>query len=246
MDTVQWVRQVNRAVIDSDGQFASLYRPGLKVWPIPMFGRLEEAQVLTVGVNPSCGEFEGNRWASVENDEQQTERLLRYFDHPTIPPHSWFDEWRDALNVVDASYLPGKKYLGAHIDLSPRPTELMSKVEEKLFMEMLRCDLVHFHDALIRAKQVKLVMMAGAVSSEQYVNQFVQQWLPTLSPKMRMLGAFHPYTQKGQGKVCQHRLVLPQGNIPVFFCSSSPSSGANLLASRVREHKEVLLRYLGS
>lgn len=245
MDTLEWFRKVNKAVADTDCTYASLYRPGLKVWPIPMFGRLEEAHVLTVGVNPSCGEFDVRRkWDGIENEEQQVERLTRYFEHPTVKPHRWFDEWRDALKSVDAAYEPRRKFLAAHIDLSPRATEMMSKLDEGLFLEMLQYDLVHFQDAILRAKRVKLVMMAGAVSKGQCMNQFLRQRLQSTATRIRLLGEFDPFSKKGQGKVCYHRLVLPRGNIPVFFCSSSPSSGAKLLANRVEEHKEVLLSYL--
>lgn len=238
MDTLQWFKQVNQEIERTDGRYASLYRQGLKVWPIPVFGRLEEAEILTVGVNPSCGEFYGDRWLDVETAEQQVQRLIGYFDNQPFPAHPWFSGWERALNHLDASYRQGNKYLAAHIDLSPRATIPMGQVDPMLFLDMVREDLQHCVAALNRAKKLKLWMMAGCVTGRYYINEFLRESLPSLGARLE--GEFRRVDHPGKGKVCFHQICYQGCSVPAFFCSSSPSSGKDLLASRVRAKRDKL------
>jgi hypothetical protein len=242
MDTVQWVRQVNKRVMRTDERYRSLYRPGLAVLPVPMFGRLEEAQVLTLGVNPSCGEFYDDRWAGVRTVAQQADKLTRYFENVDGLPHPWFQKWESALEEIDASYRPGKKYLAAHIDLSPRATRPMRQVDQKLLLSMVVEDLGHCVDALNRAKKLRLLLIAGSVTGRYYINEFLQERLPVHG--MALEGRFLRLDHPGKGKVFHHSLVIAGRKVPVFFCSSSPSSGQSLLKSRVWTHRDRLKRAL--
>ena len=53
----------------TDSQYEQLYEPNLSVHPIPFFGNIKSARILTVGVNPSNGEFKNRGWP---------EKLLTY------------------------------------------------------------------------------------------------------------------------------------------------------------------------
>src|SRR5206468_830017 len=99
---------------------------------------------LTIGVNPSSGEFEDDRWAGISSFKQAEERIVNYFENPHMASHPWFETWESALNQVDASYYGKRRYLAAHLDLCPRPTLPMSKVDPERFLEMVITDLSSF------------------------------------------------------------------------------------------------------
>ena len=87
--------------------------------PIPFFGPIEEARVLTVGLNPSTTEFDPKRcWPRELPSVTLTGRLYRYFELAYPSPHPWFDELEMAFRVIDCSYRRNV----AHIDVSPWPT----------------------------------------------------------------------------------------------------------------------------
>jgi len=60
-----------------------------------------------------------------------------------------------------------------------------------------------------------------------------------LSPRFRR------HEVPGRGKVFCHRLEGAGMDMPLFFCSVSPSArNASLLVQRIRENRECLIRYL--
>ena len=68
------------------------------VHPIPFFGSLASARVLTFGLNPSAGEFADHRsWPPRLSIEELTSRLVGYFNGLGTPPHRWFNAWSAAL-----------------------------------------------------------------------------------------------------------------------------------------------------
>jgi hypothetical protein len=94
--------------------------------PIPFFGRLDTAIVLTVGVNPSADEFRADRatiWRGVTSSADLLNRLTSYFESA---PHPWFGPWRSALNLLGVAYENGT---AAHLDLSARATISMQNVD---------------------------------------------------------------------------------------------------------------------
>ncbi len=102
------IANVADAVARDDSAFARNYRKGVKTWPIPYFGDVCNAEVLTVGVNPSVGEFNDGRWSEIRNADDCENRLRAYFANP-IKPHPWFRVWERSLNLIDASYLPKRR-----------------------------------------------------------------------------------------------------------------------------------------
>src|SRR5436190_10984722 len=88
------------------------------LYPIPFFGDIREATVLTLALNPAWTEFRRSRhWLPGLDSCALTTRLLHYFDLPAPPPHRWFRDRREALALLDSSYETN----AAHIDLHPLP-----------------------------------------------------------------------------------------------------------------------------
>jgi hypothetical protein len=134
------VDKIIREVKQTDSCFVSLYDKVLPLYPLPFFGDLENAEVITIAVNPSPTEFKSERgWICGLTPEQLTYRLVTYF---TRFPHKWF------LYVEEIDLIPeGNSFFrnAAHIDLSPRPTKIMRNFRTdpnlwKKFQEMLLHD----------------------------------------------------------------------------------------------------------
>jgi hypothetical protein len=89
------------------------------LYPVPFFGDIRRARILTVALNPSWTEFRPARqWLANLDAQALTTRLLHYFDLPFPECHTWFAPWENALLHLGCSY----KQDAAHIDLSPYPT----------------------------------------------------------------------------------------------------------------------------
>jgi hypothetical protein len=235
------LQALDRELAQTQDQFQPLFSPDLLTWPIPFFGQVSKAEVLTVGVNPSIGEFQNKRWEGVSNYTQVVHRLLHYFDNDVFPPHPWFDTWEFALNHIGASYYGKARYLAAHLDLSPRATLPVWKVDDELFFEMVRNDLFSFAQTLTLAKEAMVVLLAGSVTSDYYINHFLSEFLPA---EVRLQGSFSSRSQPGPAKVVFHRLITDERDLPVFFCSCSPSDRENrhLLIERVKLHADNIRR----
>jgi hypothetical protein len=89
------------------------------LYPIPFFGDIRRAKILTVSLNPSWTEFRPARqWLANLDAPALTTRLLHYFDLPFPRCHTWFAQWEKALLYLGCSY----EQDAAHVDLSPCPT----------------------------------------------------------------------------------------------------------------------------
>ena len=96
-----------------------LVRDGTPFHPIPFFGNIESARVITVGLNPAITEFaDHRRWMPNLNAEELALRLVNYFRLAGVcypVPHSWFGEIVEFLDIVGC---PGG-IAAAHVDLCP-------------------------------------------------------------------------------------------------------------------------------
>jgi len=94
--------------------------PNIPVHPIPFFGVIEKARIITVGLNPSPTEFmEANRWPKTPlSPHDLARRLVDYFRLPHIAPHHWFAELQWSLDVLHCPY----RFAAAHVDVSPWTT----------------------------------------------------------------------------------------------------------------------------
>jgi hypothetical protein len=85
---------------------------------------MESAVVLTVGLNPSPGEFRHGRWPRLPlGAELLACRLHDYFQSNDFPSHPWFEKWAAAISKLDGDWQYQTGQI-AHIDLSPRATRL--------------------------------------------------------------------------------------------------------------------------
>lgn len=88
--------------------------------PLPFFGPIERARVITFGLNPSAEEFTNKRnWAGV-TDAALADELVNYWTNEKRIPHNWFLPWNTILSGLGVSYASD----AAHIDLSPPRDEL--------------------------------------------------------------------------------------------------------------------------
>jgi len=208
--------------------------------PIPFFGSLASARLLTFGLNPSAGEFStGRSWPTRLSAEALTDRLTGYFaDDAIAPHHPWFRAWADALAALGVSYRDG----AAHVDLSPRPTAsartFSADPGRSLFLDMLNVDAPIWIEAVNAAPNAKLILLAGSATGKYYINEFIHAELAeygvSLSPRWKR--------GTGEGQTAFQTFVLSSGRrIPVFFCSSGPSKPA-ILVRAVSANAERLMQ----
>jgi hypothetical protein len=209
----------------TNSEWAANFKPGVRTHPIPYFGDLASAEVLTVGVNPSATEFEGRGWPVEIGGAALRDRLSSYFKGQ---PHSWYGPWEDALARIGASY----RRNAAHVDVSPRATLSAADVpDRKRFEAMLAADLPWMVRFIRLAPRVRLVLLCGTATKRYYLNDFVKRHLP--ADVARLEGSVRP--EPGSGKVWRHELVVGERRLPVWSCSTSPSDRRQpgLLAKRI-------------
>jgi hypothetical protein len=227
-----WLRRLSAEVESTNAN----YTPNLvRGCPIPFFGDVLKARVLTVGVNPSSTEFVSTRqWRLPPEDSHLQERLLTYFTCKEAEPHEWFETWSICLDLLGMSYLGG---VAAHIDISPRPTWAMfknPKINHRLFRTMVESDVKWFFELLGNLPQVRLLMVAGPIpghnGAKQQLADFVHEqcskhnseWLDG-EPMPRLVTSSHP---KG---------------IPVFVCPYEPGvDGEYAIIRHTYRNREIL------
>jgi hypothetical protein len=98
----------------------TILRDGIPLHPVPFFGNLDCAAIVTIGLNPSSTEFEP--WRSWPNEamtpDDLARRLAGYFRSVNPRPHSWFGEYQEALGIIGGDY----KINAVYLDLTPWPT----------------------------------------------------------------------------------------------------------------------------
>jgi hypothetical protein len=214
-------------------QYCKLIPGNIKTYPIPYFGSIGTAELITVGVNPAISEFaEIGKWPTEMSSSDLEYRCTNYF-HIQETPHPWFEVWEEAINILGYSYY---KRNAAHVDLSPRATYNMGEVNPDEFLEMVKSDIVCFFKTLGFATQCKLLYLAGSVTKKWNINEFLENNAENYDYKLtpRFIRNQHP----GSGKVFKQCLKISNKVTPVFFCSISPSSrNRTLLIVRTEENK---------
>ncbi len=109
---------------------------------------------------------------------------------------------------------------------------------------MTEQDLPLFFATLRLCQNAKLLIIAGSVTGKYYINEFLHRFAPksgyTLTPP------FNRSSHPGKAKTCMHLLASDGRELPVFFCSTSPSArDKTLLPQRIRTHATELRRVLG-
>jgi hypothetical protein len=222
----------------TNSRYAPLLDPKVECHPICCFGNAEKARVITVGVNPSKGEFvPANRWPNPITHTELARRCREYFIFGN--PHKWFEPWVEALRHLHLDYIGG---WAAHVDLSPRATRFVSDLTETwelLFLEMVERDLWTFFGTLELCPRLERILMAGSVTGNYYINEFLQRFAPDHG--YRLDGPFNRSERKGNGKIAFHTLSGRGKSLDVFFCSTSPSArDKKILPRRVKEHAQQL------
>jgi hypothetical protein len=228
------LRRVIHHVQKTRDRFCDLTVEGLNTMPIPFFGDIEEAEILTAGVNPAASEFNKNRkWPKMEATPEFLEaRLRNYFRSVDPAPHQWFAPWEETLKMLN-----GRSYKShaAHLDLSPRATIRMAALPCEKFLEMLEFDLPIFFETLLLCRSAKVLLVAGAVTKAFYFNEFLREHSPQFGYELR--GEFQ--RRLGGRMACRHDLVSKDGHfhLPVFFFSRGPAFRDDLpqLVSTVRK-----------
>lgn len=212
-----------------------LFNSDLPMIPIPFFGNLLTAKVVTVGLNPSDGELLA--WPQTVDVNVLESRLLHYFDNPEFPPHPWFQPWVEALDELGVSYSAAS---AVHVDLCPWATRRASSLPEHKFTQLVLESLATFVRCMQLTSNARLVIMAGAVNRKYYINEFLASERGKLNYELS-----GQVRRGGQAFVGNQRLRIRERQLPVFFCSVSPSARfAHLLPVRVREHKQHLTSLL--
>lgn len=221
------------------GSYAELFRPHSPTIPIPFFGEIDSAKVLTIGLNPSCTELDDRGWAKEIGPSALAYRLRHYFKLD-VAPHQWFKKWSAPLAHMDVSYQAGS---AAHLDICPWATMPMSQVADQArFTQLVQESVSAFERSLLLAKNARLVLMAGSVNSAKHIDSYLQG---IKFDQIELTGK----TARKAGVFVRHlKLGLPGGKvIPVFFCSSSPSArgdGPQKFSDRLIEHAHELLPLL--
>jgi len=232
--TIEYLKSVLAHVSQTDGNYRSLYKPSIVTHPIPFFGNLESAIILTVGVNPSNGEFTPDRWPDKISPEDLYIRLKNYFHNP-CKAHPWFYGWNQALQQLNEDFTYYKKTV-AHTDLSPRATISMTRVHDKLlFKQMLEEDIKFLFKVIECSKNVKLIMTGGKVLREFYI----AQWIGKHASKPIVLEPI----KKGVGATSFYKLKGFDWDVSVFSSNVSPSCCVRLLEN-VHANRDELRRIL--
>ncbi|HNA82545.1 MAG TPA: hypothetical protein PLQ64_08750 [Thiobacillaceae bacterium] len=234
MDVVPFLRRMCDEVERSAGTYMPLLRKDVPAIPIPFFGKINSASVLTVGVNPSPGEFGGARIQYWENISDTTHLAVRLTDYFNGTHHPWFDTWRKALALLDVSYEKGRV---AHVDLSPRATIPMAQVQDiNLFLAMVRHDIKWFFEILSELSSIKLVLLAGSVTKKHYINNFIKK--SASEHGYRFDGTAE---RTGKGRIGNYEFINNGKAFSCFYCSVSPSSRSRgLLIERIGENSTRL------
>jgi len=136
-----------------------------RLYPIPFFGDIRRAEVITLALNPAHPEFSPDRHWPVGAGTGSltpvalTNRLLSYFHNSTIPSHPFFNAFEDGLTAIGCSY----KTNAAHIDVHPHPTHFAAdltptqKETLRTIVELASAD--HMIDVLALCRQVKLIVV---------------------------------------------------------------------------------------
>lgn len=108
---------------------------------------------------------------------------------------------------------------------------------------MVERDLSLFARLISQNAKIRLLLLAGTVTNEYYMHDFLAEKLPSLG--MRLDRGREIHAGSGEGKVAFCMSTAAGRNLPGFFCSVSPSAGnrRHKLIERVREHASAIKRH---
>jgi len=182
------VGDIVQNVQNTDLLYQGLYGINPLRYPIPFFGDLENAEVLTLAVNPSSTEFHEERgWGQGMDAAKISFRLVNYYRLWNPPPHKWFTERETTLRRNGCSY----NFNAAHIDLSPRATLSMRTFSSSpgQFINMIKRDANEWLLEILRlAKNAKEIWFYGKIVAQgdwPRIEVFIQESLPEVWQEMQ-------------------------------------------------------------
>ena len=108
------------------------------------------------------------------------------------------------------------------------------------FAELMEADAVWFFELLPLCTSARALLMAGTVTKRWYINDFIARVAPRYG--FRITGHAE---STGAGRVGFQRLIGPNFDLPVFFCSVSPSgNNRHLLVQRVASYQKTIRQWL--
>lgn len=192
------------------------------LYPVPFFGDIRNATVLTLALNPAWTEFRQSRhWIPGLDACALTTRLLHYFDLPTPLPHRWFKERREALTLLDCAYETNT----AHIDLHPLPTKFRPDLTATQRNEIGR--LIETHSGPHLANLLKLAAHARLILVVDYTFS-KSDGTPTKTSDF--ISTHQPIAELLQSKGNQLRIFM--------------AGGTNEFQQRIAERRITLRRHL--
>ena len=204
-------------------QSPTLFPDQPNLYPIPFFGDIRRAEVVTLALNPSCTEFvDGRNWLPNVHPPSTTApslatRLVHYFDLPAPGPHRWFDECEKALLYLGCSYEAN----AVHLDLHPLPTKFLRALSaegRQAFGNLVSHAPSHLKAVLSLCPLAKLIVVVdyqfpapgGGLTT---TFDFIAEAVDGLSRHIAAAGAVPPVFRAGTyqdlaDRVYQHRLSL--------------------------------------
>lgn len=199
--------------------YSDLFDANKAIVPIPFFGNIKKAKVITIGANPSSTEL-NNNWSEQMDASQINNKLENYFNDN---PHKWFSTWEKALNTIGYSYYNGS---AAHTDLCPWATKSISALCNNgkcdKVLELFKKEL-HFFGNIINSIKPNFVFLAGTLTNKYYLNEFLFDFgemnnCELLEEPKRISPA--PFFNR-------HKIKIQNKEIDALFISVSPSAGEN-------------------
>lgn len=185
------------------------------LYPIPFFGDIRRAEVVTLALNPSHTEFTPGRWPANGGPEALTpdgltNRLLSYFHSRKNNPNDWFEACEQGLLALGCSY----KRNAAHIDVHPLPTKRgreRNEAETELLAQTIRehCanHIISVLAVLDRLKLIVVVDYSVPLEGGGHVTTFdyVKEHLSAISGLVDSTGVEPPVVRGGdQNKIASH------------------------------------------
>jgi hypothetical protein len=176
---VKHVAKIQSKTEDAKRTYKKILREKVSFHPIPFFGNVSTARIITIGLNPSSGEFEPWRCWPEELDAQELAlRLVGYFRHAQPRPHPWFAELQEALSIVNCPYT----LAAAHVDVSPWPTLSPNSLKKRInkrellayYHEMILTERKHLGAFLQKCKNLKFVFIIGKENFGSFDNDWTR------------------------------------------------------------------------
>ena len=187
--------------------------------PIPFFGFLNSAIVITVAMNPSGAEFaSGRRWRAEMPAAELAQRLHGYFTSADPPPYGWFREKCEppAIRRRGLTFANGGL---AHVDAFAIPTGPVTPIKEPLLNLAKRMDWTMF-EALKLATRARVLVVTGSLTGSYYLHR----WIAERGAAYGVALDRRPEQPSGGDFAGAYTVSFANGRkVPMLFTSRGPS-----------------------